>query len=219
MNRAFLLTILLTLIVCNGCKVQHDPRGAANEASLPPRSIEQPLPQNASAQLKQMIASAIEQTGVTTGYDPAYVRLQYPGGDVPPETGVCSDVLVRAFRKASVDLQKEVHEDMKAAWSRYPRKWGAPGPDTNIDHRRVLNLMTFFDRKGKAVPITTNREDYLPGDIVAWELGGGVPHIGIVSSLASESTKDFLIIHNIGAGTRAEDVLFNWKVTGHYRYF
>ena len=219
MNRAFLLTILLALIVFNGCKVRHDPRGSVNEASLPPRSIEQQLPQNPSPQLKQLIASAIEQTGVTTGYDPAYVRLQYPGGDVPPETGVCSDVLVRAFRRASVDLQKEVHEDMKATWSRYPRKWGAPGPDTNIDHRRVLNLMTFFDRKGKTVPITTNREDYLPGDLVAWDLGGGVPHIGVVSNLAPESTKNFLIIHNIGAGTRAEDVLFNWKITGHYRYF
>jgi uncharacterized protein len=186
---------------------------------VPWRSTEWPLSQNASPQLKPLLASAIEQTEITTGYDPAYVSLDYPGGDVSPETGVCSDVIVRAFRKAGIDLQKEVHEDMRAAWSAYPQRWGNARPDSNIDHRRVLNLMTFFERQGKALPPTTTRDDYLPGDIVAWDLGGEVPHIGIVSNLATESPKHFLIIHNIGGGTRAEDVLFNWKITGHYRYF
>lgn len=185
---------------------------------MSPRTTEWPLPQNAP-QLKPFLASAIEQTGITTGYDPAYVRLDYPGGDVPQETGVCSDVIVRAFRKTGIDLQKKVHEDMSAAWSAYPQRWGNARPDSNIDHRRVLNLMTFFARQGKALPMTTTRDDYLPGDIVAWDLGGGVPHIGVVSNLVAESPKHFLIIHNIGAGTKAEDVLFNWKITGHYRFF
>lgn len=186
---------------------------------MPSSSTEQPLPQNASPQLKHLLASAIEQTGVTIGYDPAYVRLDYPGGDVSQETGVCSDVIVRAFRKAGIDLQKEVHEDMRGAWSWYPQRWGNARPDSNIDHRRVLNLMTFFGRQGQALPTATTRDDYLPGDIVAWDLGDGVPPIGIVSNLATEAPKRFLIIHNIGAGTKAEDVLFNWRITGHYRYF
>ena len=110
---------------------------------------------------------------VTTGYDPAYVGIDYPGGDVPLETGVCSDVVVRAFRKAGIDLQKEIHDDMARAWSVYPRKWGATRPDANIDHRRVLNLMTYFDRQGKTLPVTTDRDDYLPGDIVTWDLSTG----------------------------------------------
>ncbi|HET6670554.1 MAG TPA: DUF1287 domain-containing protein [Pyrinomonadaceae bacterium] len=177
------------------------------------------MPASAAPQLKQLLAGAAEQTTITTGYDPAYVDLKYPGGDVPLETGVCSDVLVRAFRKAGIDLQKEVHEDMTLAWSAYPRKWGAARPDSNIDHRRVLNLMTFFERKGKKLSVTSNREDYLPGDIVAWDLGGGIEHIGIVSNLSTEAGRHLLIIHNIGAGTRAEDVLFNWKIIGHYRFF
>ena len=117
-------------------------------------SIIKPLPTNASPQLKQLVEAAIEQTKVTTGYDPAYVGIAYPGGDVPPETGVCSDVVVRAFRKTGIDLQKELHEDMARAWSAYPRKWGASRPDSNIDHRRVLNLTTWFDRQKKALPVS-----------------------------------------------------------------
>ena len=213
------LAILLVLLAVVGCQRHFSPNGSSSETRLPPSSTEWPLPQGASPQLKPFLASAIEQTKITTGYDPAYVRIDYPGGDVPPETGVCSDVIVRAFRKAGVDLQKEVHEDMNVAWSEYPRRWGNARPDSNIDHRRVLNLMTFFERRGKLQPMTANRQDYLPGDIVAWDLGGGVPHIGIVSNLSPDATRNFLVIHNIGAGTRAEDVLFNWKITGHYRYF
>jgi uncharacterized protein YijF (DUF1287 family) len=218
-NRGGRLAILLVLLAIVGCQRHSSSSGSSSEPRVPPRSNEWPLSPGASPQLKPFLASAVEQTKITTGYDPAYVKIDYPGGDVPPETGVCSDVIVRAFRKAGIDLQKEVHEDMNVAWSVYPRRWGNAGPDSNIDHRRVLNLMTFFQRKGKAQPMTANRHEYLPGDIVAWDLGGGVPHIGIVSNLAPESTKNFLIIHNIGAGTRAEDVLFNWKITGHYRYF
>jgi hypothetical protein len=128
-------------------------------------------------------------------------------------------VVVRAFRKVGIDLQKEVHEDMGRAWSDYPKRWGAAGRDSNIDHRRVGNLMTFFDRQGKQLPITTDRSQYLPGDIVAWDLGNKVDHIGIVVNVWSEQSQGYLIVHNIGAGARMEDVLLHWEITGHYRYF
>jgi uncharacterized protein YijF (DUF1287 family) len=156
-------------------------RGRAKGA-LPDRPVFKPLPANSSPQLKQLIDGAVSQAGITTGYDPAYAKIQYPKGDVPIDTGVCSDVLVRAFRKAGVDLQKEVHEDMTRAWDEYPKKWGMSGPDSNIDHRRVLNLMKYFERVGKSVTITDEPDDYLPGDIVAWDLGGGTYHIGIVTT-------------------------------------
>ena len=166
-----------------------------------------------------MLDGAIAQAGVTTGYDPSYVALDYPGGDVPEKTGVCSDVVVRAFRKAGIDLQKEIHEDMKAARSAYPTKWGAIAPDRNIDHRRVLNLMTYFTRRGKSLPITDSAVNYQPGDIVAWELTSGIDHIGIVTNMLSDSEDRYLIVHNIGAGTRIEDVTFAWTIKGHYRFF
>ena len=178
-----------------------------------------PLPANASPELKQVVASAIDQVGKTTGYDPSYVKLDYPNGDVPLDRGVCSDVIVRAFRKGGVDLQKEVHEDMERAWSEYPRKWPASVPDANIDHRRVLNLMVYLQRQGKALPITNNPSDYLPGDVVSWDLASGLDHIGIVSNAWSTAQQRYLVVHNVGLGTRSEDVLFAWKITGHYRYF
>jgi len=187
--------------------------------AVPPRPKLKPLPDNASPQLKQMLDGAIAQAGVTTEYDPAYVTLEYPGGDVPEKTGVCSDVVVRAFRKAGIDLQKEVHEDMQAARSSYSTKWGSNAPDKNIDHRRVLNLMRYFERQGKSLPISDAADDYQPGDIVAWELSSGVDHIGIVTNMMSDSDGRLLIVHNIGAGTRIEDVLLDWTIKGHYRYF
>ena len=186
---------------------------------MPPNPNVRPLPDNASPQLKQMLDGAIAQAGVTTGYDPSYVALDYPGGDVPEKTGVCSDVVVRAFRKAGIDLQKEIHEDMKSARSAYPNKWGANKPDSNIDHRRVLNLMAYFTRQGKSLSISDGSMDYQPGDIVAWELTSGIDHIGIVTNMMSNSGDRFLIVHNIGAGTRIEDVLFAWTIKGHYRFF
>ncbi len=166
-----------------------------------------------------MLDGAMAQAGVTTSYDPSYVKLDYPGGDVPESTGVCSDVVVRAFRKAGIDLQKAIHEDMKAARSDYPTKWGAISPDSNIDHRRVLNLMAYFRRQGKSLPVSYNAIEYQPGDIVAWELTGGIDHIGIVTNMLSDSEDRYLIVHNIGAGTRVEDVLFEWTIKGHYRFF
>jgi uncharacterized protein YijF (DUF1287 family) len=157
---------------------------------------------------------------LTKSYDPAYVVISYPNGDVPIEKGVCTDVVIRAFRNAGVDLQKAVHDDMAKNFSVYPKKWGLKSPDTNIDHRRVPNLQTFFARKGKSLLVTDKAEDYRPGDVVSWDLDGkGVTHIGIVSNIWNESTETYSIIHNIGGGTQKEDCLFNWKVTGHYRYF
>ncbi|HEY9230792.1 MAG TPA: DUF1287 domain-containing protein, partial [Blastocatellia bacterium] len=132
------------------------------------------------AALRPVVESALEQTGQTTVYDPAYIKLTYPGGDLPIERGVCADVIVRAFRKGGVDLQKEVHEDMARDFAAYPNRWGLKAPDANIDHRRVPNLMTYFKRRDKSLPITTNAKEYEPGDVVAWDLGGGLTHIGLV---------------------------------------
>ncbi|MGH9932922.1 MAG: DUF1287 domain-containing protein [Pyrinomonadaceae bacterium] len=206
----------MTMVV-GSCQRQYATGRSA--AAVPPASAARPLPPGASPQLKQFIEGAVEQSKVTIGYDPSYVKLDYPNGDVASDTGVCSDVVVRAFRKAGIDLQKEVHEDMTRAWAAYPRKWEARGTDSNIDHRRVLNLTTYFDRQGKSLPVSNNRADYLPGDVVAWELSDGVEHIGILTNLWSEPDKHCLVVHNIGAGTRIEDVLFAWKIIGHYRYF
>ena len=213
----FLIAICLTLIVAISCQRPSQRRAAAEV--IPPSAVARPLPANASPQLRQLVEGAIEQSKVTTGYDPSWVKIDYPNGDVPGDTGVCSDVVVRAFRKAGIDLQKEVHEDMTRARSEYPRKWGASGTDTNIDHRRVLNLTTYFDRQGKSLPITDDRADYLPGDVVAWDLSEGHEHIGILTNLSSEPDKHYLIVHNIGAGARVEDVLLAWKIIGHSRYF
>jgi uncharacterized protein len=171
--------------------------------------------------LKKLVAAAEERTHHTVRYDPAYVRIPYPGGDVPADTGVCTDEVIRSYRAVGVDLQKEVHEDMEKNFSAYPRqrRWLLSHPDTNIDHRRVPNLMVFFSRKGETLPITTRAENYLPGDIVTWDLGGGVPHIGIVVSEKAAGGGRHLVVHNIGQGPKMEDVLFQWKITGHYRYF
>jgi uncharacterized protein len=168
--------------------------------------------------IQQVIDNAIAQTKVTRSYDPSYVRLAYPGGDVPMTTGVCTDVVIRAWRSIGVDLQQEVHKDMSRNFALYPKLWGLKAPDPNIDHRRVPNLMTWFKRQGKSIAISRNGRDYLPGDIVTWDLGGGQQHIGIVSNIRTPSDR-LPIVHNIGAGTKVEDILFNWQIIGHYRYF
>jgi hypothetical protein len=171
--------------------------------------------------LNNLVAAAIERTSHAVKYVSAYVHLDYPGGDVPADTGVCSDEIIRAYRAVGVDLQKEVHEDMVKNWSEYsPRsKWHQARPDPSIDHRRVPNLMVFFSRMGESLPISLRTEDYSPGDIVTWDLGGDVPHIGIVVNVKSSESGRLLIVHNIGQGPKMEDVLFAWKITGHYRYF
>lgn len=167
----------------------------------------------------RLAAMARDQIGVTTVYDPAYVALKYPGGDLPLERGVCADVVVRAFRGVGVDLQKLVHEDMKANFAAYPKNWGLKKPDRNIDHRRVPNLMKYFERAGKSVGLTKKPEDYHAGDVVAWRLAGGLYHIGIVAQARSRDGRRPLIIHNIGAGAQAEDRLFEFELIGHYRHF
>ena len=162
--------------------------------------------------------STLTLTKQIVSYDPMYFQLDYPNGDVPQDKGVCTDVVIRAYRKFGIDLQKEVHEDMKSNFSKYPKKWGLSRPDKNIDHRRVPNLMTFFTRHGTTKPITTNPKDFLPGDIVCWNLGGAVTHIGIVVKKKSADGQRYLIVHNIGGGQILEDCLFNFKIIGHYRY-
>jgi len=169
--------------------------------------------------LERVLAHSIEQTTMTLSYDPAYVKIDYPNGDVPIARGVCADVIVRAFRQGGIDLQKEVHDDMAKNFAKYPQKWGAKRTDRNIDHRRVPNLMTWFERQGKSLPLSGQGTDYLPGDVVAWEIADGRFHIGIVSQIKVKATDRYAIVHNIGLGARLEDVLFEWKVIGHYRYF
>ncbi|MEQ4706261.1 DUF1287 domain-containing protein [Providencia huaxiensis] len=167
-----------------------------------------------------MLAKHAEQLPRLVIYDPSYRQISYPNGDVPEHYGVCSDVVIRSYRKMGVDLQKLVHEDMKANFRQYPsqRIWGLRKPDTNIDHRRVPNLEAFFSRKGKNKSISKNASDYIPGDIVSWRLGNGRPHIGVVTSIKSSSTQNYLVMHNIGYGQVAEDILFRWDIVGHYSY-
>lgn len=167
----------------------------------------------------RLVAAARKQIGVTLTYDAAYSRLDYPGGDVPRERGVCTDVLVRAYRDGlGIDLQVLVHEDMRRAFSAYPALWGLKKTDRNIDHRRVPNLQAFFKRAGAALAPSENGGDYRPGDIVSQMLPGNLPHIAIVADARSSDGARPLVVHNIGAGARLEDVLFAYPITGHYRY-
>ena len=159
--------------------------------------------------------AAARQVGVTTLYDPAYVRIGYPNGDVPAERGVCADVIVRAFRRMGIDLQAEVHQDMAKNFRVYPQSWGLRRPDTNIDHRRVPNLMKYFERRGKKLPLDGS---YQPGDVVAWRLSNGLLHIGVVAEDRVAGTERHYMIHNIGSGARKEDVLRAFVIIGHYRW-
>ncbi len=170
-----------------------------------------------SGAINSIVEAARSQIGVTVSYDPAYVALDYPGGDVPSEKGVCSDVVIRALREGKkMDLQKLVHEDMKSNFAKYPKIWGLRRTDRNIDHRRVPNLMTYFERKGYAIPVTQKAADYHPGDLVTCTVPPNLPHIMIVSDRRSSGGAP-LVIHNIGRGTREEDLLFTYPLTGHYR--
>ena len=162
--------------------------------------------------------SAIELTNKSVIYNGDYYSIPYPNGDVPDGIGVCTDVVIRTYRSVGLDLQKEVHEDMEANFELYPKIWGLSKPDSNIDHRRVPNLMTYFKRQGAEIPITDMGKDYLPGDIVSWNLGGGLTHIGIVVNKKSNDNKRFMIVHNIGGGQVLEDCLFKYTITGHYRF-
>jgi uncharacterized protein YijF (DUF1287 family) len=178
-----------------------------------------PLPLAASP-IDDFLRAARGQIGVTVRYEPAYVSLKYPGGDVPIDGGVCTDVVIRAMRKVGFDLQREVHEDMTRAFSAYPKMWGLERPDPNIDHRRVPNLMRFFERRGKKLAVTKDAADYRPGDLVTCTVPPNLPHIMIVSdSTAADDPNRRCVIHNIGHGAREEDRLFEFPITGHYRFW
>lgn len=168
--------------------------------------------------LETLVSAAKERTRHDVTYDGSYVRIAYPNGDVPNNKGVCTDVIIRSYRKAGIDLQVEVHRDMTAHFSQYPKIWGLTRPDPNIDHRRVPNLQVFFRRKGRQLPVSDRADDYLPGDLVTWMLPGNLPHIGIVVDRKSRDGKRYQIVHNIGRGPELEDVLFHFPITGHYRY-
>lgn len=176
----------------------------------------EPIP--ATQKARKLIAAARQQIGLTRSYDPAYTSLPYPGGDVPRSKGVCTDVVIRAYRDSfGLDLQELVHEDMASHFESYPKKWGLSRPDTNIDHRRVPNLRSFLTRQGAELPLSRNPSDWRPGDIFTSTIRGRLPHIGIVSDRRAANGNP-LVIHNIGKGTREEDVLFAHKLDGHYRW-
>ncbi|HEX5706370.1 MAG TPA: DUF1287 domain-containing protein [Pyrinomonadaceae bacterium] len=239
-SRNFCRVLALVLVAASGCGAS--PRGGAQSGAKQNAGAQNSSAQDSSAQnsggrrgadgesraevvssgsplLDRLVEAAIERTRHEVRYDPTYFRIPYPGGDVPAEVGVCTDEVIRSYRKLGIDLQREVHEDMRSNFRLYPRNWGLKRPDTNIDHRRVPNLRVFFARKGQSLPVTARAEDYRPGDIVTWDLGGGLTHIGIVVGVRAEaSPARFQIVHNIGAGPKMEDVLFNWTITGHYRY-
>jgi uncharacterized protein YijF (DUF1287 family) len=206
---------LISVFAAAGCT-----NGSFREQSATTRTGAVSHAESQSPAVRKMMESAKEQIRVTRGYTQDYFVLPYPGGDPPPETGACTDVVIRSFRNVGVDLQREVHQDMSENFSSYPSKWGLRATDKNIDHRRVPNLQTFFTRQGKSLPVNNISRSYEPGDVVTWDLNGkGMTHIGLVSDLWNERTGRYLIIHNIGGGTNAEDRLFDWKITGHFRYF
>lgn len=222
--REWLAGVILLSGVVAGCRESIAPveelpvKPVSRPEALDPRRVtETRVVQEPALEPPPIVAAAREQVGTTLVYDPAYVGLKYPGGDVPVDRGVCTDVVVRALRTGmGMDLQQLVHEDMKAAFSQYPKEWGLRKPDRNIDHRRVANLRKYFERRKWALEVTTNREDYLPGDLVTCVLEGNRPHIMIVSDKKTPGGIP-LVIHNIGAGAQEEDRLFEFPLTGHYR--
>jgi hypothetical protein len=178
-----------------------------------------PSTETPAKERQELVGAAVAQVGITTIYDPAYVKLAYPGGDVPADRGVCTDVIIRALRQVNVDLQKLVHEDKAQSPGAYAQDGCSPAVDASIDHRRVPNLMVFLKRKGKQVQASALPADYLPGDIVAWRLPSGLLHVGLVSDRVVPGTDRRLVVHNIGEGAQCEDVLFAFTIMGHYRWF
>ena len=215
----FAYGLSLLLLTAGGCGAPPDfsrrpATGVMPVATPTPRApikYESPI-------LGKLVAAAVERTNHQVEYDPSYFKIDYPNGDVPAGKGVCTDEVIRSFRAIGVDLQQQVHEDMRDNFPLYPRKFGLTKTDPNIDHRRVPNLMTFFERKARVLPLSGDASDYVPGDVLTWDLGAGLTHIGVMVDVPSATPGRFLIMHNIGAGPRLEDVLFSWKLTGHYRY-
>ena len=202
--------ILLVILFSFGCK-------KAENINLKAENISVATIENPSTFEEKLSNAAISIIDENVVYTPDYVSLKYPNGDVPTKTGVCSDVVIRAYRKLGIDLQKEVHEDMKANFSKYPTKWGLKKTDTNIDHRRVPNLEIFFERKGKKLEVSNNPNDYKTGEIVTWMINGKLPHIGIVTHKKSIDGNP-MIVHNVGGGQVLEDCLFSYEIVGHYLF-
>lgn len=202
--------IIIFIVLLFSCKKTKNLAFAEN-----PISIEYPV--TFEEKLSNAAISIIDKNVI---YTPSYVAIKYPKGDVPAKTGVCTDVVIRAYRKLNIDLQKEVHEDLKAHFDKYPnlKKWGLKKPDTNIDHRRVPNLEVFFERKGKKLQVTENPNDYKTGEIVTWMINGKLPHIGIITNKKSPDEKRPMIVHNVGAGQVLEDCLFAYPIVGHFKY-
>lgn len=214
MNRIYFLSFTISIIALLSC--QKEGSFTAQFSKQEPTVEKLKNPKNFQEKFANAALSIIDPEVV---YTPDYVKLKYPGGDVPPKTGVCTDVIIRAYRKLNIDLQKEVHEDMTANFSKYPNleKWGLKSTDKNIDHRRVPNLEVFFARKGTTLPITQNSNDYKTGEIVTWMINNKLPHIGIVTHIKSKNGNP-MIVHNVGNGQVLEDCLFSWKIVGHYKY-
>ncbi|SFL27246.1 DUF1287 domain-containing protein [Lysobacter sp. cf310] len=207
--------VALLAAACAACADRSSDSPAQPAAAQAPAAAP-PAPARASAPTHPLVRAARAQVGVVRYYDPAYVRLDYPGGDVAADRGVCTDVVIRALRAQGLDLQQAVHEDMRANFARYPQSWGARGTDRSIDHRRVPNLRRWFERQGWQQTVSDRAVDYRPGDLVTWDLGGGTPHIGIVSDRKGWRGNP-LILHNIARGTEEGDLLFAYEITGHYR--
>ena len=214
MNFIFVIAFLLSFSSCNKQETLSDSTILISEKQVI-SSIENP---NSFAE--KLSNAAIQIIDKNVIYSPDYVKLKYPNGDVPAKTGVCTDVIIRAYRKLNIDLQKEVHEDMVANFTKYPnlKKWGLKTTDKNIDHRRVPNLEVFFGRKGKTLLITQNANDYKTGEIVTWMINDKLPHIGIITHLKSKDGKRNLIVHNVGNGQVLEDCLFSYTIVGHFQY-
>ncbi len=207
--RLHLLSVLLCLGFSSCAQPEIEPKTSIDSSLV--QAISQPFGQ-------QLSEAAIALTDDAVTYDPSYFSIEYPGGDVPSHLGVCTDVVIRAYRTLDIDLQELVHQDMKNHFDVYPKIWGLKHPDTNIDHRRVPNLMVFFERNGNSMPLSLEPGDYLAGDVVCWRLAGGMTHIGLVVEKTDGSKNRPLIVHNIGAGQVLQDCLFDYEIIGHYRY-
>lgn len=199
MKSIYLVLLVVSFLTC----------GVKKESKIESKSFEE-----------QLSNAAISIVDASIDYDPAYFTIKYPNGDVPKNKGVCTDVIIRAYRKLNIDLQKEVHDDLKANFSKYPnlKKWGLKKPDTNIDHRRVPNLEVFFARKGQKLVISNNPDDYKTGELVTWMIGKKYPHIGIITNKKSPNGKRPMIVHNVGNGQLLEDCLFDYEIVGHFKY-
>jgi uncharacterized protein YijF (DUF1287 family) len=214
MNHFFILSLFLSFA---SCKKHESVSESTNFISKNQEISSIKKPNTFSEKLSNAAIQIIDKEVI---YTPNYVKIKYPNGDVPAKTGVCTDVIIRAYRKLNIDLQKEVHEDMVANFTKYPnlKKWGLKTTDKNIDHRRVPNLEVFFGRKGKTLSITQNANDYKTGEIVTWMINDKLPHIGIITHLKSKDGKRNLIVHNVGGGQVLEDCLFSYTIVGHFQY-